>query len=131
PNDPSAGSNETNASPTEHQGIEFGLDTILWREAGDAPEDQRSSLTLRQTYTWSDFRYKNDPAYGKNRLPSVPEHYYQAELLYQHSGGFYAGLNAKSASSAWVDYANTFEADGWVVFGANAGYQPRGKNWKV
>lgn len=23
------------------------------------------------------------------------------------------------------------EADGWVVFGANAGYEPRGKNWKV
>lgn len=131
PLDPSKGTAEINASPTQHQGIEFGLTTTLWQEKDAAAQEHASKIALRQSYTWSDFRYKNDYLYGKNRMPGVPEHYYQAELFFEHSSGFYAGVNVKASTDSYVDYANTYKGDGWVILGFNAGYAPKGGNWRI
>lgn len=122
---------ESNASPTRHQGVELGLDTELWRGAGASPGARVSTLSLRQSYTWSDFKYKHDPRFGRNRLPGVPEHYYQADLFFEHATGFHASLNVRSASSLFVDYANTSTADAFTVYGAKVGYEPAGGKWQV
>ena len=116
---------ESNASPTIHQGIELGLDSPLWH--GGAAGD----LALRQAYTFSDFHYRDDDTYGDNRLPGLPRHYYQAELRYSHPSGFYAGLNTQYASKVAVDYANSYYADAYAIFGATLGYASPKQDWQT
>lgn len=56
---------EYNASKTIHQRIELGLNSLLWEHNGDR-------LNLRQSYTYSDFFYRDDDQYGSNELPGIP-----------------------------------------------------------
>ncbi len=79
---------ESNATPTIHQGVELSLDTPLH-------ESQYGELRLQQAYTLSDFQYKNDPLFGKNQLPGIPKHLYQAQLSYALNNGLYIGLNTE------------------------------------
>ncbi|WP_395674570.1 TonB-dependent receptor family protein [Phenylobacterium sp.] len=98
-----------NADDTVHQGLEAALDWTV------------GPLRLRQTYTWSDFRGE-----GK-RLPVVPEHFYRAELRYQHPGGAFVAPSLEwSPSGVWSDFANTDKADGYVLVNLNAGFELRG-----
>lgn len=115
---------ESNASPTVHRGIEAGLDSALWQGVG-------GRLSLRQAYTFSDFRYRDDARFGSNRLPGLPRHYYQAELRYDHPAGFYTGLNTEYASKMFVDYANSMAADSHVIFGTRIGYDAPGGRWQA
>ena len=83
----------SNGSPTIHQGIEAGLNALLWEgKNGD-------TLSLRQAYTLNDFYYRHDSTFGDNQLPGLPRQVYQAELQYRQAGGFYAQLNARAAVS--------------------------------
>jgi iron complex outermembrane receptor protein len=101
-----------NADRTIHQGLEAALDwqvTPHWR--------------LRQTWTWSDFRFDGDVQYGDNRLPIVPEHFYRAELRYQSPTGWFVAPSVEwSASDITVDYRNTTTAPSYAVFNLNAGW---------
>jgi iron complex outermembrane receptor protein len=105
-----------NAGPTIHQGLEAGLD---WRFA--------ERFRLRQTYSWSDFRFDGDAVYGKNRLPVAPEHLYRAELRYDHPAGWFLAPSLEwSVADTYVDYANSLKAPGYAVWSLNAGW--RGPN---
>jgi iron complex outermembrane receptor protein len=102
-----------NADRTIHQGLEAALD---WRIT--------PSLRLRQTYTWSDFRFDADPnpKLGDNRLPVVPQHLYRAELRYEHPGGWFIAPSVEWASDAWVDFANTARTPAYAILGLGAGW---------
>lgn len=114
-----------NSSPTIHQGIEAGLNALLWEgEGGD-------TLSLRQAYTLNDFHYRHDATFGDNELPSIPRQVYQAELAYRQASGFYASLNVRAASSYYVDFANTWQTPSYVIWGAKVGYQAPGERWEV
>lgn len=115
----------SNASPTVHQGVEAALGALLW--AGDNGD----TLDLRQAYTFNDFHYRHDDTFGDNELPSLPRHVYQAELAYRQASGFYASLNLRAASSYYIDYANTWQAPSYLVWGAKVGYQAPSKRWEV
>lgn len=115
----------TNASPTIHQGIEFGLSTKLW-EGTDG-----STIKWRQAYTINDFYFRNDQTFGGNDLPGLPGQVYQAALLYQNPNGFYADVNLNHASSYYVDFANTLKAPQYTIFGAKIGYETPSKRWNV
>jgi iron complex outermembrane recepter protein len=116
---------ELNASPTVHQGVEASLQSTLW-----AP-DQGGELSLRQAYTFSDFHYRDDPRFGGNRLPGLPMHYYQGELRYDWPLGFFAALNTQLVSKVAVDYANSYEADPYALFGATLGYNAPKSDWQT
>jgi iron complex outermembrane receptor protein len=118
---------ESNASPTRHQGVEFGLDTPLWRAA----DDPSHSLTLRQTYTYNDFRFRHDAAFGRNHLPGIPAHFYQAQLSYQHPSGFYLTGNTTLASKNWLDYANTVAAKHYQTWGTTVGLDIPHTSYKI
>ncbi|MET3717928.1 outer membrane receptor protein involved in Fe transport [Pseudomonas sp. PvP001] len=60
----------SNASPTIHQGVEAGLNALLWEG------DNGDTLNLRQAYTFNDFYYRHDNTFGGNELPSLPRHVY-------------------------------------------------------
>ena len=116
---------EFNASPTVHQGVEAGLDSLLW-ERGNV-----GKLSLRQSYTFSDFHYRDDDTFGDNRLPGIPMHYYQAELRFDLPSGFYAGLNTQLASKVQVDYANSNPAEAYALLGARLGYNAPKQDWQT
>lgn len=104
-----------NAEDTIHQGIETGLD---WRLIDEGAR----RLTLRQTWTWSDFHFDGDADYGDNRLPIIPEHAYRAELKYEHPGGwFVAPMVEWVPGDIYVDYANTMKYPGYTALSLNAG----------
>ncbi|ACO80515.1 TonB-dependent receptor family [Azotobacter vinelandii CA] len=114
----------SNADKTMHQGVEAGLAATLWEHGGHR-------LSLRQAYTFSDFRFRGDDSFGSNYLPNVPRHIYQAELHYQQAGGFYASLNVQARSDYYIDYANTFKSNGYALLGARLGYQAPQRKWSV
>ena len=101
-----------NAGRTIHQGVEAALD---WRLA--------PGLRLRQTWTWSDFRFRDDVQYGDNRLPIIPQHFYRAELRYENRAGWFVAPSVEwSATGAWVDYVNATRAPSYAVANLNAGW---------
>jgi len=116
---------ESNASPTVHQGIEAGLNSVLWENAAVG------KVSLRQAYTYSDFHFRDDPRFGDNKLPGIPQHYYQAEVRYDHPQGFYAGVNTQVASRMAVDYANSFYASSYRLFGATLSYTSPKQDWQT
>ena len=78
---------------------------------------------LRQSWTWSDFRFDGDVQYGDNRLPIVPEHFYRAELRYDAPAGWFVAPSVEwSASDITVDYRNTTTAPSYAVLNLNAGW---------
>ncbi|MDB5472025.1 MAG: TonB-dependent receptor [Caulobacter sp.] len=102
-----------NAGRTLHQGLEAALD---WRFA--------AGWRLRQTWTWSDFRFDGDGQYGDNRLPIAPQHFYRAELRYEHPAGWFVAPSVEwSASDLWLDYANTRAAPSYAVLNLGAGWR--------
>jgi len=106
-----------NAGDTVHQGLEASLD---WRLI----EGSHSSLTLRQTYAWSDFRFDGDPVYGDNRLPVVPEHQYRLVLEWVHSSGFFVEPAVDwRISDVQVDYANTLKAPSYALINLDVGWR--------
>lgn len=116
---------ESNASPTVHQGVEASLTSVLWESKGG------HRLSARQSYTYNDFFFKDDPKFGENELPGVPRHFYQAGLTYDHPSGFYASLSLDYASSYYVDYANSVEVKPYTLLGATFGYEPPEADWQV
>lgn len=118
---------ESNASPTLHQGVEFGIDTPIWHH----PDDPASGLTLRQSYTYNDFRFRRDTAWGTNRLPGIPKHVYEARFSYQDPSGFYLSANTTVASKNWLDYANSVAANPYAIFGATVGLDIPKTSYKV
>ncbi|HEX8372476.1 MAG TPA: TonB-dependent receptor, partial [Chthoniobacterales bacterium] len=129
----------TNADRTIHQGVEAALDVdvlngILTGAAegvlplGDgkmaAIPPAQDRLVLRQVYLWNDFRFDGDATFGDKQLPGIPEHYYRAELLYDHPKGFYAGPNVEWVPRKYnVDSANTEFADPYALLGVKIGYR--------
>ncbi len=117
----------SNATPTIHQGIEGNLDILLWKYAGkDAPAGAtpRQRIILQQTYTWNDFRFRDDPTFHTNRLAGVPIHLYQAQLAYEHAAGFYAGVNVSASLADYPgDFANTIFDKKYGILGARAGFR--------
>lgn len=104
-----------NAHETLHEGVEAGFGLRLLKE-----------LVFRQAYTWSRFRFHDDPVNSDNRLPGVPEHFYRAELVFEHPTGWYAGPNVECSLSEYpVDMRNTLYAGRYILVGFKTGYKSR------
>lgn len=118
--------NVTNADRTVHQGIEAGLGAAVFRNllvAGDRPD----KIWLNLAYTYNDFRFDNDAAFGNNLLPGAPRHYLRAELLYRHPLGFYIGPNVEWVPQAYyVDSANTLATQAYAIYGLKVGFDNGG-----
>jgi iron complex outermembrane recepter protein len=104
-----------NAEDTVHQGVEAGLDWLLM-------DGGQGRLTLRQTWTWSDFFFDGDAVYGNNQLPIIPEHAYRAELKFEHPAGWFVAPSVEwTPQDVYVDYANTMKYPGYTTLSLNAG----------
>jgi iron complex outermembrane receptor protein len=115
-----------NVPRTIHQGIEVNLETELLRDILMPQRSNRSGdrLSLEQSYTLNDFHMDENPVYGDNRLPGIPIHVYETQLLYESPIGFYAGPTLQCNLSRYpVDEANALFADPYVLLGFRAGYR--------
>ena len=99
-----------NADRTLHQGIEAGLtlDATDW-------------LRLRQTWLYSDFRFRGDRVFGNNRLPVVPRHALRSEVRMGTDNLHVAPNLEWVPQGAWADYANTHRTRGYALVGLSAG----------
>jgi iron complex outermembrane receptor protein len=136
-----------NGPDTHHQGVELGLDVVLWESTPSfvaasatsaksakvvmpVQSQQADKLTLRQVFNWNDFRFDDSEAHGDNQLAGAPEFYYRAELMFESHCGFYIGPNFQCASRLPADYANSLYADSYAILGVRLGYRsPRG--WTI
>jgi iron complex outermembrane recepter protein len=115
-----------NVPRTIHQGIEANLEIELLQDILVRKQSNRAAdrLSLDQSYTLNDFHMDQNAVYGDNRLPGIPVHVYEAQLLYQSPSGFYAGPNLQCNLSRYpVDEANTLFADSYVLLGFRAGFR--------
>ncbi len=117
-----------NANQTVHQGVEVGIGAALLKSIfvqGANPD----KLWLQVAYTYNDFFYDNDPIWGNNQLPGAPPQYLRAELLYKHPTGWFFGPNIEYVPQGYfVDAANTFMVDPYMLWGLKGGYDD-GKNF--
>lgn len=117
-----------NAGKTVHQGIELALDVELLSGLLTTGESAEKSdrLLLRQMYLWNNFRFDNDTRFGNNQLPGIPEHFYRAEILYEHPCGFYAGPNVEWTPQSYpVDLANSADAGSFALLGFKLGWRSK------
>lgn len=109
-----------NASPTVHEGIEQTFQAIVW-SFGEGGGD----LRFREAYTFNNFHYRNDPLFGTNRLPALPQQFAQLGLEYQNPRGFYFGVSSESVLERTpVDFANTIYAPAYSIVNARFGLRP-------
>lgn len=101
-----------NADTTIHQGIEAGIEANFG-----------TAWTARASYMLNDFRFRNAPVYGDNRLGGVPRQFAVGELLYKSDSGLYLGPNVQLASASHIDHANTVQAGGYGIVGFKLGQQ--------
>lgn len=110
-----------NAPRSRHQGIELAVKHRLLDDVFNC--GCADNLTLQQVWTYSDFRFVNDPVYGNNRLAGAPDHQLRTSVTYTHPAGFSITPVANWVPrGAYADYANTLRVPGYVLFGIQADY---------
>ena len=113
----------TNLNRTMHQGLELGFGAAILKSLATTGADP-DRVWLNVAYTFSDFRFQNDPQFGNNELPGAPRHFVRAELLYKNPNGFFFGPNIELAPTTYfVDSANTVSTAAYGIWGLRAGYE--------
>lgn len=83
-----------------------------------------SNLDLSATWNWTQARFDNDPRFGDNYLPIVPEHVVTLKADWRIDSGLFASATAEIVpNGGYADYANTVRADGYETLGIRAGWQ--------
>lgn len=99
-----------NADRTLHQGVEA--------ELSFAPVDW---LRLRQTWLYSDFRFRDDRKFDDNRLPVVPKNVLRSEVRLGTERLHIAPSLEWVPQGAWADYRNTQRTPGYALVALTAG----------
>ena len=99
-----------NAGRTRHEGVEAALE---W-----APVEW---LRVRQTYTYSNLRFRGDREFGDNRLPVVPRHVYRAELRVGTDALHVAPNLEWVPRGPFADYRNEVRTQGYALLGVTGG----------
>jgi len=98
-----------NAESTVHQGIEAAVTVQPLRWA-----------SVRVNGLYNDFALDDDASFGNNRLPGVPKLLLRSEWR-ADIGSQFVALTTETASKVFIDYANSFSADSYSIFGLKAG----------
>lgn len=113
-----------NVDGTVHAGVEAVLGASF--AVGGSGEHRIEPLV---NVTFNHFRFRNDALYGNNVLPAAPKVALRGELLYRHASGFFVGPTIDVVGSRQADFSNTYEVDGYTLWGLRAGWT--GKDWEV
>jgi iron complex outermembrane receptor protein len=109
-----------NAKSSRHQGVEVGLAGPFANNA----VSQGDTLEWTLAYTLGRFRFNNDRVYGNAFIPGIPEEYVRAKLDYKHPSGWSVSPNIEYVPQGYfVDLANTFGSEPYLLLGLGASYQ--------
>lgn len=98
-----------NAQRTVHQGVEAAVSArpLPW-------------ATVRINGLYNDFSLDDDASFGDNRLPGIAKFLLRSEWR-ADLGSQFVALTTETADKTFIDFANSFSADSYTVFGVKAG----------
>lgn len=99
-----------NADRTLHRGLEAAVSI--------EPTDW---LRLRQTWQYSDFRFRNDAQFQNNRLPVVPKNVLRSEIRIGSEALHIAPSLEWVPQGGYADYRNTTRTPGYALLGLTGG----------
>jgi iron complex outermembrane receptor protein len=106
-----------NAPRTLRRGLELGVG------------GQHGALDWRAVANLSRNTFDGDPTYGNRPLPGLPERMARLEAGWRFSPALRLSVNAQHASGQAVDFARSWFADAYTVYGLSLGGEPD-KHWK-
>jgi iron complex outermembrane receptor protein len=126
-----------NASTTRRRGTELSVESYLG-----------AGFEAYAAYTWLDAQFTqgfttnstncisaaaaaiNVPA--GNKLPGTPGYSIYGELVWRHvASGFHAGAEVRANGKVYVNDFNCASADPYTVANLRAGFEQRGKKWRL
>ncbi|WP_223789099.1 TonB-dependent receptor family protein [Marinicella meishanensis] len=117
---PDGATRTTNADDSTHWGLEAALQ---WRVA-ESVLIEMDQFQWQVNYQWTRFKLDDDPEFGNNRIPGIPEHYVQAKLSYQTPTGWRIAPHIEWVPTAYyIDLANSFRTDNYLLTGLTVSYQ--------
>ena len=114
---------------TRRDGVEFALESYLG-----------AGFEAYLAYTWLDAQFTQPFTSGTpavtvsagNKLPGVPAYTLFGELIWRHAAtGFHAGLELRANGKVYVNDVNSGFADPYTIGNLHAGFEQRGKKWRL
>lgn len=132
-NNPATAAATVNADKTTHTGLEIATEMDLLGGSWSDTTVPLHRLVFRAAWTYGRFRFEDDSRYGDNTLAGLPPHLVNAELTWQHPGGWYAGPTGQWVPrKTFIDFRNTYAADPYTLVGFRVGRQREcGPSWFV
>lgn len=116
-----------NAPGTRREGLEASWDSKL----GAGFEAYASYTRLDAEFTLP-FTSSGAPVPAGAKLAGVPQYTLYGELVWRHSAsGFHVGAEARSAGRIYVNDVNSEAADAYTIGSLRAGFEQRGRTWKL
>ena len=118
-----------NASQTRRRGAELSVEGYL----GKGFEAYLAYTYLQAEFT-QPFRSGSPPVTvsAGSKLPGVPVYSVWGEVIWRHAPtGFHAGVELRSNGRVYVNDVNSAFADPYTIANLKAGFEQRGKKWRL
>jgi iron complex outermembrane receptor protein len=117
---PDGATRTTNAK----QSIHWGLEGLLRWQIADNLLTNSDQLSITNSYQNNQFRLDNNDEFTNNKIPGIPEHYFQSRLEYKHPSGWQIIPSIEWVPSAYyIDLANTVKTDNYLLTGLSIIYK--------
>lgn len=115
-----------NAAQTRREGLE-----LMWQSRFARGFEAAFSYTVLDARFTQPFTSTSTVTAG-NKLPGVPASSLYGELVWREpASGFHSGVEVRRNGKVYVDDANSESAPAYTVFNLRAGFEQRGKNWRL
>ncbi|HWI13474.1 MAG TPA: TonB-dependent receptor, partial [Burkholderiales bacterium] len=116
-----------NAPGTRRQGIEAS-----WESKLPAGFEAYASYTRLDAEFTQPFTSSGALVPAGSKLAGVPQNSLFGEVVWRHArSGFHAGAEVRSAGRIFVDDRNSEAADAYTIANLRAGFEQRGKAWRL
>ena len=114
-----------NVPRSRHTGVELGTNVTLLENVAAVlgVSGVQDRVRFVNNFTFGDFRFVDDPEFGDNFLPGLPEFFLAGELRYETLGGFWFAPGFEAVPSSYdVNSENTATAPSYAFANVKVGY---------